>query len=114
MSVDLGPEGRYLLDFDTRDLPRRETDVLVIGGGVAGLSAALAAAGHCRVLVLTKDEPLVCNTAWAQGGVAAAVGEGDAAADHARDTLRTGCGLADEAVVAHVVAEAPKAIERLT
>jgi L-aspartate oxidase len=114
LSVELAPEGRYLLDFDTRDLPRRETDVLVIGGGVAGLSAALAAAGSCRVLVLTKDEPEVCNTAWAQGGVAAAVGAGDDSADHARDTLRTGCGLCDETVVETVVAEAPAAIERLT
>ncbi len=114
MSVELAPEGRYLLDFDTRDLPRRETDVLVIGGGVAGLTAALEAAERCRVLVLTKDDPEVCNTAWAQGGVAAAVGVGDSALDHARDTLRTGCGIADEAVVERVVAEAPAAIERLT
>ncbi len=114
MSVELAPGGRYLLDFDTRDLPRRETDVLVIGGGVAGLAAALEAAERCRVLVLTKDDPEVCNTAWAQGGVAAAVGAGDSALDHARDTLRTGCGIADEAVVERVVAEAPAAIERLT
>ncbi len=114
MSVELAPEGRYLLDFDTRDLPRRETDVLVIGGGVAGLTAALKAAERGRVLLVTKDEPEVCNTAWAQGGVAAAVGRGDSAADHALDTLRTGCGLAEEAVVERVVAEAPAAIERLT
>jgi L-aspartate oxidase len=114
LSGDLAPEGRYLLDFDTRDLPRRETDVLIVGGGVAGLSAALAAAEHCRVLVLTKDEPEICNTAWAQGGVAAAVGAGDHASDHAGDTLRTACGLADEAVVDHVVTSAPAAVERLT
>ena len=113
MSVEIAPEGRYLLDFDTRDLPRRETDVLVIGGGVAGLSAALAAAERGSVLLLTKDEPEACNTACAQGGVAAAVGGGDSPEDHARDTLRTACGLADEAVVEHVVASAPSAIERL-
>jgi len=114
LSVDLGPEERYLLDFDTRDLARRETDVLVIGGGVAGLSAALAAAERGRVLLVTKDEPAVCNTSAAQGGVAAAVGAGDSAADHAQDTIRTGCGLCDEAVVEHVAAGAPEAIEKLT
>jgi len=114
LSVELRPEERYLLDFDTRDLPRRETDVLIIGGGVAGLSAALAAAEHCRVLLVTKDEPTVSNTSYAQGGVAAAVGAGDSTADHAQDTLRTGCGLCDEAVVERVVADAPAAIERVT
>lgn len=113
MSVEAAPEGRYLLDFDTRDLPRRETDLLVIGGGIAGLSAALAAAERCSVLLLEKDEPEVCNTAWAQGGVAAAVGAGDGPEAHAADTVRTGCGLSDEEVVRRVVGDAPAAIERL-
>ncbi|HEX5030762.1 MAG TPA: L-aspartate oxidase [Candidatus Eisenbacteria bacterium] len=113
MSGQLAPEGRYLLDFDTRDLPSRETDVLVIGGGVAGLSAALVAAESGSVLVIEKDEPEICNTAWAQGGVAAALGGGDNPAAHAADTIRTGCGLCDEEVVERVVGGASEAIDRL-
>jgi L-aspartate oxidase len=113
LSIDPTPEGRYLLDFDTHDLPRRETDVLVIGGGIAGLQAALRASEHGQVLLVEKDDAEVCNTAWAQGGIAAAVGAGDSARDHARDTLRTGCGLCNEQVVERVVTDAPAAIERL-
>jgi L-aspartate oxidase len=114
LNIEPGPEGRYLLDFDTRDLPRYAADVLVIGGGVAGLSAALAASEHgARVLVLLKDAPDRCNSAVAQGGVAAALAADDSPAEHAADTIRTGCGLADPQVVDEVTRGAPEAIERL-
>jgi len=101
---------RYLLDFDTRDLPRFATDLLVIGGGVAGISAALAAAPAARVAVVMKDPAGGSNTAHAQGGIAAALAAGDSPDAHAEDTLATGCGLCDARVVASVMQEAPDAI----
>jgi len=114
LNIEQGPEGRYLLDFDTRDLPRYATDILVVGGGVAGLSAALAAAGRgARVLVLLKDEADVSNTATAQGGIAVAVAADDSPSEHAADTLKTACGLADPQVVEDVTGGAPAAVERL-
>jgi L-aspartate oxidase len=114
LKIELRPEGRYLLDFDTRDLPRYATDVAIIGGGIAGLSAALAAAeSRARVLLLLKDEPEACNTAWAQGGIAAALAADDDAGAHAADTVHAGCGLCDARTVAEVTGAAPAAVERL-
>ena len=69
--------------------------VLIVGAGLAGLSAALAAAPH-KAVVLT-DAPLSegCSSAWAQGGMAAALSDGDTAAQHAQDTIAAGAGLVD-------------------
>ena len=107
------PEPRHRLSFDTRHASRVTTDVLVVGGGVAGLSAALAAAQTACVLVLLKDPPRDSNTALAQGGIAVALDPQDSVAAHAADTLRTGCGLADAQVVKRVIAAAPSALEGL-
>ena len=63
---------RYLIPFRAARLPQQITDVLVIGGGVAGLRAAIAAAeGGAEVLLLTKDSVEQSNTWYAQGGIAA-------------------------------------------
>ena len=62
---------RYLIGFDPRDLPHHFTDVLVIGGGLAGLRAALGFDEPTRVLVVTKDEVRESNSSYAQGGIAA-------------------------------------------
>ena len=78
-------------------------DLVVVGGGVAGLIAALCAAAEGDVLVLTKGPLLSSNSLLAQGGIAAAVGDDDSPALHAEDTLRTGRGLCR-----------PSAVEALT
>ncbi|MEE8106612.1 MAG: L-aspartate oxidase [Planctomycetota bacterium] len=108
-----GPDSRYLLDFDTRDLARYTTDLLVVGGGVAGLSAALAAAPGARVLLVRKTRGRGTNTGIAQGGIAAAWNAADEPARHAADTERVGSGLCDPEVVAAVTESAPAAISRL-
>jgi len=113
LTVTVGSEGRYLLDFDTRDLPSVSTQVLVVGGGVAGLCAALAAAQARDVLLVLKDGEGQSNTASAQGGIAAAVARGDSVAEHVADTLAVGGELCDPAVVRLVAGSAPEAIDRL-
>ena len=113
MSIDAP---RYLVPFDTFRLPQHLTEVLVIGSGVAGLSAALSAAdAGARVHLLAKGDLLDSNTAWAQGGVAAVVGAPDAdrAQVHADDTIEVGCGLCDEDLVRQVTGEAAQRIEDL-
>src|SRR5919206_4039505 len=91
----------------------RETDVLVVGGGVAGLYAALCAAAEADVLLLAKG-PVAASNSWhAQGGVAAALAEEDEPALHAADTFRAGRGLCRESAVRTLTEEAPARIEDL-
>ena len=82
-------------------------DYIVIGSGIAGLNAALLAMGHGSVLVLTKGRIDDCNTRYAQGGVAAAIGPGDSAELHLKDTLAAGAGLCDPEAVAVLTSEGP-------
>ena len=88
-------------------------DFIVIGSGLAGLSFALSVAETARVCVLTKAEITDSNTQWAQGGIAAAVGESDTWNLHEQDTLVAGGNLNDPAAVRHLVQNAPAAIEWL-
>lgn len=112
--LDLGPlDRRYLLPFDTVELPSRECDVLVVGSGIAGLTAALHAAAFARVLLVTKAPLTETNTWYAQGGIAGAVGEADSVELHVADTLVVGQGLCDPDVVRAVVQEAPEALAEL-
>ncbi len=113
-ALDLGPlDRRYLLPFDTDELPSRACDVLVVGSGIAGLTAALHAAAFARVLLVTKAPLTETNTWYAQGGIAGAVGEADSVELHVADTLVVGQGLCDPAVVRAVVQEAPEALAEL-
>ncbi|MFF8902818.1 L-aspartate oxidase [Streptomyces lydicus] len=91
-----------------------EADVVVVGSGVAGLTAALrcAAAGR-RTVVVTKARLDDGSTRWAQGGIAAALGEGDTPEQHLADTLVAGAGLCDEEAVRTLVTEGPAAVHRL-
>jgi L-aspartate oxidase len=89
------------------------TDYLVIGTGVAGLSFALEAAASGDVLVVTKRSADESNTKYAQGGIAAVLGEGDSFAAHIADTVSAGAGLCHELAVDICVKEAPARIKML-
>jgi len=87
--------------------------VLVLGAGLAGLSAALALAPR-RALVLTPQALLDgCSSAWAQGGVAAALSPDDAPEQHAADTIAAGAGLVDPAMALLLTREGPDAVRWL-
>lgn len=90
------------------------TDVVVVGSGIAGLSAALHArtAGY-RVTVVTKVNIDDGSTRWAQGGIAAALDRADTPAEHLADTLAAGVGLCDEAAVRVLVEEGPGRVREL-
>ncbi|HEX8585963.1 MAG TPA: L-aspartate oxidase [Allosphingosinicella sp.] len=90
-----------------------EYDVIVIGSGAAGLSAALTLAPHLRVAVLAKGEISDGSTVWAQGGIAAVLEPGDNFDSHIEDTMIAGAGLNRREAVEFVVESAPAAIERL-
>lgn len=104
---------RYLIPFRSGLLPQIFTDTLVIGAGVAGLSAAIAASEHGEVIVLSKCELKHTNTSWAQGGVAAVLSEDDTPASHAADTHAAGAGLCDADAVDIVVREGPVRVREL-
>lgn len=87
--------------------------ILVIGSGMAGLVAALRAARRHDVTIVTKDVLTAGSTAWAQGGIAAAVFPDDSAALHARDTLIAGAGLSDPAAVDVLCTEGPARVHDL-
>ena len=106
-------ERRYLIPFRSQLLPAIFTDTLVIGSGVAGLRAALAAAEHGEVIVAAKDALDVSNTAWAQGGIAATIAADDSADAHVADTLEAGAGLCEPDSVRTLVEEGPREVERL-
>ena len=90
-----------------------EHDVLIIGSGAAGLTAALALAEHRKVLVIAKGALDGGSTAWAQGGIAAVLDAGDTFEDHVRDTMVAGAGLNDRETVEFVIERAPESIDRL-
>lgn len=95
------------------ELPCHECDVLVIGGGIAGLWCAYHAAAKGKVVVLNKGSFAEANTFWAQGGMAAALAPSDAPEKHFADTVAAGARLCDEEAVWVLVTEAPKQVLRL-
>src|SRR6201990_368480 len=96
------------------DKMAHQSDVLIIGSGAAGLTAALNLADRFKVTVLAKGGLAEGSTAWAQGGIAAVLEPGDTFESHIEDTMIAGAGLNDRATVEFVVEQAPHAIERLT
>lgn len=88
-------------------------DFLIIGGGVAGLRAAIELAPHGSVLVVTKDIPTESSTGYAQGGIAVALSDEDKVGIHYEDTIQAGDGLCREDAVKILVEEGPERIQEL-
>jgi L-aspartate oxidase len=104
---------RYLVPFHPKQLPHCFTDILIIGGGLAGLRAAIAVDPSLSVLVVTKDAIEQSNSNFAQGGIAGVLDPDDRFEAHVSDTLAAGGTLCDSAVVEMVVREAPRRIREL-
>jgi L-aspartate oxidase len=93
--------------------PNQHFDVLVIGGGAAGLYSALSIPSQWRIGLVTKDTLSISASDWAQGGIAAAIGVDDAVSLHVADTLVAGAGLCDAPAVEHLASKAAPCIQRL-
>jgi L-aspartate oxidase len=104
---------RYLAAFGPKRVPHCFTDVLILGGGLAGLRAALAVDPRLSVTVVTKDDLQSSSSQWAQGGIASVVDPEDRFDNHVADTLTAGGGLCHGDVVDSVVREAPARIAEL-
>ena len=105
---------RHPLPFDPRRVPSYRFDVVVVGSGVAGAAAALAAAERgLSVAVLSKTELSETNTRYAQGGLAVVFATEDSFESHVNDTLHAGMGISEREVVETVVRGGPGAVERL-
>ena len=126
MRPDLSPEPDVPAFSELPPLPRlpgrlaseapgwaHVVDVVVIGSGVAGLTAALECAEFASVMVVTKDVVAAGSTPWAQGGIASVQGPQDSVEQHVRDTLVAGAGLCDERAVRVLVSEGPEEFAKL-
>ncbi len=109
----LTPIPRYLINFSEEELPHEAYEVIVVGSGVAGLSAALEASKHYRVALITKTEVGRTATSRAQGGIASVQGADDALELHIADTLEAGKGLCEEPAVKVLVQEGPERVREL-
>ena len=104
---------RYLVPFQPKELTHRFTDVLIIGGGLAGLRAANAVDSKNNVILVTKDHLEQSNSHFAQGGIASVTHPDDRFENHVEDTLTAGGKLCDPEIVEMVIREAPSRIAEL-
>src|SRR5215211_2975029 len=112
--VFLAASGRPLVDpASVAYLPSIEYDVVVVGAGVAGLAFTLRLPDNLRVALLTKGTLGESNTRWAQGGLAAAIGDDDSPGLHDEDTLIAGAGLCNRDAVRELAEGGPGAVEWL-
>lgn len=104
---------RYLAAFHPKKVAHHFTDLLILGGGLAGLRAALAADPQMSMVAVTKTSFAQSSSQWAQGGIAGVLDPEDCFENHIEDTLRAGGSLCDQEVVDLVVREAPEQIQQL-
>lgn len=104
---------RYLVPFHPKRIPHHFVDVLVIGGGIAGLRAAMEIDERLSLLVVTKDRMRESSSSYAQGGIAGVLDPEDSLENHVADTLAAGADLCDPEVVQRVVRAAPEHIRQL-
>jgi L-aspartate oxidase len=104
---------RYLVPIDPSRMMHYFTDVLVIGGGLAGLRAAHEIDSSLQTIVITKDKLEESNSSYAQGGIASVWDPEDRFDNHVQDTLKAGGSLCDPAIVTMVVEEAPGRVQEL-
>jgi L-aspartate oxidase len=104
---------RYLVPFHPKQVPHYFTDVLIIGGGLAGMRAADAVKPPLSAVIVTKDVVRQSSSSYAQGGIAGVLDPEDRFEDHIADTLAAGAGLCEERVVEMVVRDAPQRIREL-
>ena len=104
---------QFLIDVDLRRIPSLSPDVLIVGSGIAAISAAIVVAESASVLLVTKSRIQESNTFYAQGGVAVALDPLDELEAHFQDTLIAGAGLCDEAAVRKLVTEGPERVRQL-
>ncbi len=104
---------RYIYNKDLRSIKQERYDVVIIGGGLAGIYTALSLSKSLQILVVRKKDEQVSSSWHAQGGVAAVTLPGDTCQSHLQDTLVAGAGLCDEEAVRTLVNEGPKEIAHL-
>ena len=95
------------------NIQRFQSDFLVIGSGIAGLTAALEASKLGSVIIITKKSALDCNTMYAQGGIACVYNDNDSFDDHVQDTINAGAGLCNKEVAMNVIQQGPSRIRDL-
>lgn len=104
---------RYLINFDTDNMEKEITDVIIIGSGIAGVYTSLSIDSKYKVSILTKEKVEISNSVLAQGGIAVSLDKKDSPEMHLRDTLYAGAGLCNEDNVRVLVNEAAGNIKRL-
>ena len=112
-TLTLAPKRRYLVRFEPKRVPHTFADVLILGGGIAGIRAAMEIDPRLETIVVTKDALSESNSTYAQGGIAGVLDPLDNVANHAADTIAAGKGLCDSEIVDMVVREAPERIREL-